>query len=57
MDEVKARRYNLDFKNPHTIADEHPDPEVLLATLEEAERQTIALQNELKMILGKALQQ
>ena len=29
-DEVKARSYNLDFKNPHTIADEHGDPEELL---------------------------
>jgi hypothetical protein len=22
-DEVKARGYNLDFKNPNTVADEH----------------------------------
>src|SRR3984957_14584239 len=32
-DEVKARGYNLDFKNPHTIADNHGDPEELLAQL------------------------
>jgi len=25
-DEVKARGYNLDFKNPHTVADDHGDP-------------------------------
>src|SRR5271165_6713768 len=28
-DEVKARNYNLDFKNPHTVANDHGDPEVL----------------------------
>ena len=34
IDEVKARGYNLDFKNPHTVADDHGDPEELLAKLE-----------------------
>src|ERR1700738_1493261 len=29
-DEVKVRGYNLDFKNPHTVADNHGDPEDLL---------------------------
>ena len=38
-DEVKARGYNLDFKNPHTVADDHGDPEELLAKLDEAEKQ------------------
>ena len=38
-DEVKARGYNLDIKNPHTVADDHGDPEELLAKLEEAERE------------------
>src|SRR5439155_6818503 len=38
-DEVKARGYNLDFKNPHTVEDDHGDPAELLAKLEEAERQ------------------
>jgi len=23
IDEIKARGYNLDFKNPHTVADDH----------------------------------
>ena len=32
-DEVKARGYNLDIKNPHTVADDHGDPEELLAKL------------------------
>ena len=32
-EEVKARGYNLDIKNPHTVADDHGDPEELLASL------------------------
>src|ERR1035441_8170343 len=54
-DEVRARGYNLDFKNPHTITDEHGDPEELLAKLEEAEKQTAALRDQLKAILAEAL--
>jgi type I restriction enzyme M protein len=54
-DEVKARGYNLDFKNPHTVANDHGDPEELLARLEEAEKQTAALRNQLKAILAEAL--
>jgi type I restriction enzyme M protein len=30
LDEIKARNYNLDVKNPHTVADNHGDPEELL---------------------------
>ena len=37
-EEVKARGYNLDIKNPHTVADDHGDPEELLAKLDEAEQ-------------------
>jgi type I restriction enzyme M protein len=36
-EEVKARGYNLDFKNPHTVANDHGDPEKLLVKLDEAE--------------------
>ncbi len=54
-DEVKARGYNLDFKNPHTVDDDHGDPEELLARLDEAERQTAALRDQLKAILEEAL--
>src|SRR6202043_3961034 len=32
-EEVKARGFNLDIKNPHTVADDHGDPEMLLADL------------------------
>ena len=54
-DEVKARGYNLDFKNPHTVADDHGDPEELLAKLDEAEKQAAALRDQLKAILAEAL--
>ena len=33
-EEVKARGYNLDIKNPHTVAEDHGDPETLLEDLD-----------------------
>lgn len=54
-EEVKARGYNLDFKNPHTVADDHGDPEELLVKLNEAERQAAELRDKLKAILTEAL--
>jgi len=54
-EEVKARGYNLDFKNPHTVAADHGDPKELLARLDEAEAQTSALRDQLKAILAQAL--
>lgn len=54
-DEVKARGYNLDIKNPHTVADDHSDPEVLLADLDVAEAETARLRDQLKQILTEAL--
>ncbi len=54
-DEVKARGYNLDFKNPHTVADDHGDPEELLHKLDEAEQQAAALRDQLRAILEEAL--
>jgi type I restriction enzyme M protein len=54
-DDVKARGYNLDFKNPHTVAENHGDPEVLLADLRAVEVETARLRDQLKMILADAL--
>ena len=54
-DQVKARDYNLDFKNPHTVADDHGDPEELLAKVAEAESQASTLRDQLKSILAEAL--
>ena len=53
--EVKARGYNLDIKNPHTVADDHGDPEMLLADLAKAEAETADFRNQLKAILAEAL--
>jgi type I restriction enzyme M protein len=54
-DEVKARGYNLDIKNPHTVADDHGDPATLLAALNAAEAETARLRDQLKAILAEAL--
>jgi type I restriction enzyme M protein len=53
--EIKARGYNLDIKNPHTVADDHGDPETLLADLTAAEAETASLRDQLKAILAEAL--
>ena len=55
IDEIKARNYNLDFKNPHTTALDHGDPQELLAKLEQDEQKTAALRGQLKIILAEAL--
>jgi type I restriction enzyme M protein len=55
IDEVKARGYNLDFKNPHVVDEEHGDPEELLKKLEESEREVARLKEQLKAMLAEAL--
>lgn len=55
IDEIKTRNYNLDFKDPHTVEEEHGDPVELLAKLEESERETAKLRDRLKVILEEAL--
>ena len=54
-EEVKARGYNLDIKNPHTVADDHGDPETLLNELTAAKAKTASLHYQLKAILAEAL--
>jgi type I restriction enzyme M protein len=51
-EEVKARGYNLDIKNPHTVADDHGDPEELLERLDAAEAETARLRDQLQAILA-----
>ena len=55
LEQVKARNYNLDFKNPHTVEENHGDPAELLAKLEESEAATTKLRDRLKAILEEAL--
>jgi type I restriction enzyme M protein len=54
-EDIKARGYNLDIKNPHAVADDHGDPETLLAELARAEAETARLRDQLKAILAEAL--
>jgi type I restriction enzyme M protein len=54
-EDVKARGCNLDIKNPHTEAQDHGDPETLLADLTAAEAETAQLRDQLKAILAEAL--
>jgi type I restriction enzyme M protein len=54
-EDVKARGYNLDIKNPHTVVDDHGDPAVLLASLNAAEAETANLRAQLKAVLTEAL--
>ncbi len=53
--EVKARGYNLDWKNPHTVADDHGDPAELLTRLDAAEAEAARIREQLKAILQDAL--
>ena len=54
-EEIKARGYNLDVKNPHSVAADHGDPDALLADLAAAEAEAASLRDRLKAILGEAL--
>ena len=54
-DEVKARGYNLDIKNPHAQEEHHGDPETLLEELNSAEAEVASVRDELKRILTEAL--
>ena len=54
-EDIKARNYNLDIKNPTSITEDHGDPETLLAELNEAEVETARLRDQLKAILAEAL--
>jgi len=54
-EDVKARGYNLDIKNPHSVADDHGDPDDLLRSLDAAKAETARLRDELKAILADPL--
>ncbi len=55
IDEIKARNYNLDIKNPHVEEQEVHDPEELLRNYAQQEKEIQALRDQLKNILGDAL--
>ena len=54
-DEIKARGYNLDIKNPHTESDDYGDPETLLDELNAAEAEAASIRGKLKEALSEAL--
>ena len=54
-EEVKARGYNLDIKNPTRVADDHGDPEELLARVGRRRGGDGGLRDQLKAILAEAL--
>ena len=56
LEDLKARNYNLDIKNPHVFDKENQDPEVLLAQYHNLQDNIKNLRNELKKLLGEALQ-
>ncbi|MBV2150144.1 type I restriction-modification system subunit M [Sphingobium sp. AS12] len=55
LEDVKARGYNLDFKNPHSVDADHGDPAELLANLNAAEVRAADLRAQLQTILAEAL--
>lgn len=54
-EDIRARGYNLDIRNPHTVDAGHGDPEELLAELTAAEAEAAHLRDQLKAILSEAL--
>jgi type I restriction enzyme M protein len=56
LDEIKARNYNLDCKNPHIGEQEIHDPDVLLAQFQTMQDDIAELRGELKGILAAALE-
>lgn len=55
LDEIKARNYNLDCKNPHVGEQEVHDPTLLLAQFAIMQKDIADLRNQLKGILSEAL--
>lgn len=56
IDEIIERNYNLDIKNPHQAKELIYDPEELLATYAEQQAEIQQLRDQLKTILGNALE-
>ena len=55
VEEIEARGFNLDIKNPHTEVEDYGDPEILLQELTGAENEVISVRNQLKEMLAEAL--
>ncbi|MDP1831999.1 MAG: hypothetical protein Q8K67_08060 [Geothrix sp.] len=55
IEDIRARGYNLDIKNPNVPELTHEDPDVLLERYEQARAQTAAIREELKAALAACL--
>jgi type I restriction enzyme M protein len=55
IDEIKARSYNLDIKNPHQEEQVSHDPDELLASYDQQQGDIQQLRDQLKGILAEAL--
>jgi type I restriction enzyme M protein len=56
LDEIKARNYNLDCRNPHIGEQEIHDPDLLLAQYMSMQNDIAKLRGQLKDVLAEALQ-
>jgi type I restriction enzyme M protein len=57
LDEITARKYNLDIKNPHSALEDLGDPADLLAQLSDAEAKVARIREQLRVLLEDALNQ
>jgi len=55
IDEIIARNYNLDIKNPYQAEQVIHDPQELLQSYEQQQQEIQAIRDQLKTILGNAL--
>jgi type I restriction enzyme M protein len=55
IEDIKARGYNLDIKNPHQEADDLASPEVLLEKFRATEKKISSIQVEIVNVLTEAL--
>jgi type I restriction enzyme M protein len=55
IDDIKARNYNLDIKNPHVGEQISHDPEELLKVYSKQQKEISSLRDQLKNILAEAL--
>lgn len=55
IDDIKARNFNLDIKNPHQEADDLASPEVLISKYRSTEKKITSIQDEIVKVLTEAL--
>lgn len=56
IDEIKARNYNLDFKNPHSLESDSHDPELLLKEYQSIQEAISVTRGRLQKALAKAIE-